>query len=145
MMKAISLWQPWATLIAIGAKRFETRSWATSYIGPLAIHAAKRKVDISELNPAIVRALLNAGFTGTGQLPLGCVVCTARLAACWEVDVAKSTLFFDKIKDTEVYFGDFSPGRYAWRLDSVRLVDNIPAKGSQGFWEWNAEQTAVQL
>jgi hypothetical protein len=39
-MKALTLTQPWATLIAIGAKRFETRSWATAYRGPLAIHAA---------------------------------------------------------------------------------------------------------
>lgn len=40
-MKAITLTQPWATLVAIGAKRIETRSWATRYRGPLAIHAAK--------------------------------------------------------------------------------------------------------
>ena len=41
-MKAISLWQPWATLIAVGAKRLETRSWESRYQGELAIHAAKR-------------------------------------------------------------------------------------------------------
>lgn len=41
-MKALSLTQPWATLVAIGAKRLETRSWSTTYRGPLAIHAAKR-------------------------------------------------------------------------------------------------------
>jgi activating signal cointegrator 1 len=40
-MKAITLTQPWATLVAIGAKRIETRSWPTNYRGPLAIHAAK--------------------------------------------------------------------------------------------------------
>lgn len=40
-MKTISLWQPWASLVAIKAKRIETRSWYTSYRGPLAIHAAK--------------------------------------------------------------------------------------------------------
>ena len=39
-MKAITLTQPWATLVAIGAKRIETRSWATKYRGPLLIHAA---------------------------------------------------------------------------------------------------------
>lgn len=42
-MKAVTLWQPWASLVAIGAKTIETRSWATSYRGPLAIHAAARK------------------------------------------------------------------------------------------------------
>lgn len=41
-MKAITLWQPWASLVAIGAKTIETRSWATKYRGPLAIHAAAR-------------------------------------------------------------------------------------------------------
>lgn len=41
-MKAITLWQPWASFIAIGAKRIETRSWSTSYRGPLAIHASAR-------------------------------------------------------------------------------------------------------
>lgn len=40
-MKALSLTQPWASLVAVGAKRIETRSWRTSYRGPLAIHAAK--------------------------------------------------------------------------------------------------------
>jgi hypothetical protein len=39
-MKALTLWQPWATLIANGTKTIETRSWSTSYRGPLAIHAA---------------------------------------------------------------------------------------------------------
>jgi activating signal cointegrator 1 len=43
-MKAISICQPWATLIVIGAKRFETRSWKTDYRGILAIHASKTKV-----------------------------------------------------------------------------------------------------
>lgn len=41
-MKALSLWQPWASLIAVGHKTIETRSWTTSYRGPLAITATKR-------------------------------------------------------------------------------------------------------
>ncbi len=40
-MKAITIWQPWASLIACGAKKYETRSWATNYRGPIAIHAAR--------------------------------------------------------------------------------------------------------
>ncbi len=43
-MKAITIWQPWASLLACGAKQYETRSWATSYRGPIAIHAAKKNV-----------------------------------------------------------------------------------------------------
>ncbi len=41
-MKALSLWQPWASAIACGSKTVETRHWQTKYRGPLAIHAAKR-------------------------------------------------------------------------------------------------------
>lgn len=45
-MKALTLWQPWASLVALGIKTIETRSWSTQYRGPLAIHAAKRKPDV---------------------------------------------------------------------------------------------------
>jgi hypothetical protein len=41
-MRAISLWQPWASAIALRLKSNETRGWATTYRGPLAIHAALR-------------------------------------------------------------------------------------------------------
>lgn len=37
IIKVITVWQPWATLIALRVKRLETRSWATKYRGPLAI------------------------------------------------------------------------------------------------------------
>lgn len=40
-MKAITIRQPWASLIAAGVKTIETRSWSTKYRGPLAIHAGK--------------------------------------------------------------------------------------------------------
>ena len=42
-MKALTLHQPWATLVAVGEKRIETRSWSTDYRGPLAIHAGKAR------------------------------------------------------------------------------------------------------
>jgi hypothetical protein len=41
-MKAITILQPWASLIACGAKQIETRRWATSYRGPIAIHTGKQ-------------------------------------------------------------------------------------------------------
>ncbi len=41
-MKALSLRQPWASLIADGRKTIETRTWRTRYRGPLAIHASAR-------------------------------------------------------------------------------------------------------
>lgn len=132
-MKAITLWQPWATLIAIGAKRFETRSWGTRYRGPLAIHAAKRPAVLGECNLDIRGALVRGGYGGLSSLPYGCIVCTVDLIACYNVGEVR---FLGLLTDIEEQFGDYSPGRFAWRLDNVRQVDNIPARGSQGFWNW---------
>jgi hypothetical protein len=41
-MKSITIIQPWATLIALGEKKYETRGWPTKHRGPLAIHAGKK-------------------------------------------------------------------------------------------------------
>lgn len=46
-LKALTLWQPWATLIAIGAKRIETRGWATSYRGPLVISCRQKQARLA--------------------------------------------------------------------------------------------------
>lgn len=32
-------------------------------------------------------------------------------------------------------FGDFSPGRYAWKLENVRTIEPFPVKGCQGLFE----------
>lgn len=54
-MRCISLHQPWASLIALGAKRIETRSWDTSYRGPLAIHAAKKRFGLDSPTADFIR------------------------------------------------------------------------------------------
>jgi hypothetical protein len=131
-MKTISLWQPWATLVALNLKRYETRSWATNYRGPLAIHAAKRPVDIDEWRGRIHSALKESGYGWYGEkLPYGCIVCTVELTNVYRTETMLMTRDMD-----DYWFGDYSPGRFAWRLENVQLVDNIPARGSQGFWEW---------
>lgn len=133
-MKAISLWQPWATLIAIGAKQFETRSWDTNYRGPLAIHATKRTANPDEWATAINKALSDAGLGWYGQeLPYGCVVCTVELVDCLPTSEAVK---LPRLEGDEWLFGDYTPGRFAWRLANVQPVANVPAVGRQGLWEW---------
>lgn len=145
-MKAISLWQPWATLIAIGAKHFETRSWATNYRGQLAIHAAKRSADPDEWHEAINMALSEAGYGWYGQrLPYGCIVCTVTMVGCLPTEQVIHRPYFKSIAAIERHFGDYSPGRFAWHLDAQVPEDNIPARGSQGFWEWTPPGQSVAL
>lgn len=128
-MKAISLWQPWATLIAIGAKQYETRSWPANYTGELAIHAAKRKPRLYELNMDILAALKQAGFIRIDQLPLGGVVAVCNVAE------VKTTAIFQPPRP-ERSFGDYGEGRYAWRLERVRPLKQIlPFLGSQGWFD----------
>lgn len=130
-IKALTLWQPWASLIAHHAKQYETRSWSTRYRGWLAIHAAKRK---PEGFAAAANVLAEVGYTQWSQLPTGCVVAIARLV---DVIPTEDRAFVEGLSDAERAFGDFSPGRYAWQFADVRrLEEPIAATGRQGLWDW---------
>jgi activating signal cointegrator 1 len=139
-MKALTLTQPWATLVAIGAKRIETRSWRTSYTGPLAIHAAKgypkwaKDISYSRL---FVDVFLSCGlsYRDITRLPTGVVVATCELANC--ASITNRFVFRAEDGAHERDFGDYTPGRYAWILGNVKaLPEPIPATGAQGLWEW---------
>ncbi|WP_410768088.1 ASCH domain-containing protein [Fontibacillus sp. BL9] len=146
-MKAITIHQPWATLIALGEKRFETRSWATNYRGELAIHAGK-KIDKKICQAEPFRTILaKHGYHGD-NLPTGAVVAVCRLKACCSVSRtpndeasiecgSQNSLNRYPIEKQEMAFGDFTDGRFAWELRDVRQLPNpVPAKGRQGFWNW---------
>lgn len=135
-MKAISLTQPWATLIAIGAKKIETRSWNTTYRGPLAIHAAKGGYNddllLMKIEPFFTE-LTKAGIVSRLQIPLGCVVAICELV---QVDHIKDG-YSKYITYEERSFGDYTPGRFAWILKNAnQLSEPISAKGALGLWDW---------
>jgi len=131
-MKAISLWQPYASAIALGLKTYETRSWPTSYRGPLAIHAAKHKPVTSLM---LAGFLADAGVKCDRDLPLGGIVAIAELVACVPTDGMNGYL-----SGRELAFGDYSPGRFAWRLEGIRPVGFAPCRGYQGFWNWEGPE-----
>jgi len=140
-VKALTLTQPWATLVAIGAKRYETRSWGTDYRGPLAIHAAKgfpmwARALCDELPFQVV--LSGAGYYWH-TLPVGKVLACCQLVACSKIAFGNDPLWPSgrSLSENERAFGDWTPGRYAWELaDVVLLLEPIPAKGALGLWEW---------
>jgi len=125
-VKAISLWQPWASAIALGIKSVETRHWATRYTGPIAIHAAKRWTTAEREFAAVERALGRL----PARLPLGAIVATARLMGCrFTHDVRH------QLGTIERLYGDYSDGRYAWFLtDVVALDEPIGYRGAQGLF-----------
>lgn len=150
LMKAISLWQPWASAIARGAKYIETRRWATNYRGPLAIHAAKHE-NHSELI-AIASDWSWCAALGWKKsdpthpwerIPFGAIVATCTLAACLCVeDIPIKELDALRFRGghgfdswTERMMGDFSPGRFGWVLTNVKPLENpIPYRGAQGLF-----------
>lgn len=125
-MKALSLWQPWASAIALGMKMVETRHWSTRYRGPLAIHAAKRwTADEREMH-----ALEVAVGAMPPTLPLGAFVATAQL-----VDIRRTEDLTDLLT-AEYYWGNYGPGRFGWVLVDIRpLPAPVPFKGHQGLFE----------
>ncbi len=150
-MIALTLTQPWATLVAIGAKKIETRSWQTCYRGPLAIHAAKglgpvggtkglRDLCGREPFCTVLTAWANEYSKGYSSLadmvkrplfPLGAIIATCRLTVVAPTQNVK-------VSDQERAFGDYTSGRFAWVLEDVQMLPTpIPARGALGLWEWN--------
>lgn len=155
-MKALTLTQPWATLVAIGAKRIETRSWSTTYRGPLAIHAGKGPSTIGwpqlqhmcrreEPFKSTLGPVLN-GRHPAEVLPLGAIIAIAELVSVTPSTQARIGVWWDSPRGrrydyhatgNELAFGDYSAGRYAWLLADVRVLpEPIPARGALGLWEW---------
>lgn len=152
-MRCITVIQPWAQLIALGEKRFETRSWSIAHRGQLAIHAGK-KIDIEACNREPIKSVLaEHGYT-VDNLPTGAVVAIAELSECWAVKRLESELPDPPVElsippgrckvwagylgnNREYLFGDYSHGRYAWEMSNVsQLPQPIPAKGQQRLWNW---------
>lgn len=145
-MKAITICQPWATAIAIGAKTVETRSWATDYRGPIAIHAAK-SCDFLDfiIDDETWAGVLHQhmGQTLGSIFPLGSFVATAELVSCRRVEDIDPDFLDEKRQHegsrfswTERELGNYARRRYGWILDNVRpLPEPVPYRGRQGLFE----------
>ena len=136
-MKAITIRQPWATLIAVGAKQYETRSWRTTYLGPLAIHSSKTfNIHDRKWASFLSRPLAREGIGHISELPLGAIVAVCTLAVC----IRTSETLRKKLDNSEKLYGNFADGRYAWRLTNVRLLAKpIATRGYQSLWTPNPD------
>lgn len=136
-MRAISLWQPWASLWCSPRKIHETRHWSTDYRGWLAVHAAKR---FEKNHPPELASVLRAQFGEKWfkTLPTGAVIGVVRLTGCMPTDQVPER--YDGAKGTRTYrenllCGDFSPGRFAWERGGFHLFEKpVPFRGLQGFF-----------
>lgn len=147
MMKAITMTQPWASLLAAGANRIETRSWATNYRGPLAIHAAlgfpKYAAALCSQSP-YAEALAAAGYQAA-DLPRGQIIGVGTLVDVLRCDASTERTVSLQSKagvfpPDEVAFGDFSEGRCGFVMAGMqRLATPIPVRGMLGIWNLPSE------
>ena len=136
---ALTLTQPWATLVALGAKRYETRSWRTRYQGTLTIHAAKGFPAWARAECAEEPFATALGGLNSRDLPIGAIVAVAELVRCVPTDPPPPM-----IGKQEISFGDWSPGRWAWELKDVRaLATPIPCRGALSLWPVRKEELAM--
>jgi hypothetical protein len=138
-IKALSLWQPWASLMAAGVKLHETRHWSTRYRGPLAIHAAKT-LDVAGAPEELCLSVW--GVNWCEACPLGAVLAIGRLTRCEPT----GWLANDRLTAADEAAGNFAPGRFAWRVEGLSpLIEPIPLIGHQGLFNWSPPADLGQL
>lgn len=148
---AITLTQPWASLMALGAKQIETRGRRTNFRGWIAIHAAKGYPNecraLCRTNP-FHEALLD-NLVDPDSLPTGVVVAVTRVVHCLttaellvlsklperaQVDAlhAFGVHTLRGVTERERAFGNYDWGRFGYLTTDVRrLRDPMPMRGSQ--------------
>jgi hypothetical protein len=146
-LPVVTLHQPWASLVLVGAKPFETRSWAppARLIGkPLGIHAGLAVA--RRLPPEIAEAVADIlGRDWADTVPTGRLLCTVTVRGAWKTGERSTdgTVATAGCRDgspilthfREDRFGDYTTGRWIWGLDRVAaLTPPLPARGRQGLW-----------
>lgn len=151
-VKAISLKEPWATVMAAGLKTIETRSWSTKYRGPLLICAAKRQVKANVVT--FFESLLmgdEVGEGGTARQVLDHLV-GADVPTGWidwamvaeSLNHGHAVALVDLVDclatgpndwpPEEAPYGDYSPGRFGWITTGLRRLKPFPVTGRLGLF-----------
>lgn len=134
-VKILTLWDPWASFMARGFKRWETRPWRTPYRGLIAIHAAKTTEHVWEAKTLLAGAgVLESMFDpdpfpmGDDDWPFGKIVAVGRLADCVPTTAAAP----DR---RERALGNYSEGRWAWIFSEIRRTRPFSYPGARGLLE----------
>lgn len=143
MLKAVTLYEPWASLMFLGAKRNETRGQRTHHRGEIAIHSAKTDHGVSEQTGKMAIAAFKARGYEVPFAHYGKIVALVDI-----VDCLPSELFSkngDKLgslnfvghrkyilSEEEWAFGDYSPGRFIYVTRNLRRLHHpVACKGAQ--------------
>jgi hypothetical protein len=131
MMRAITLWQPWAWAICHAGKRVENRTWRPprDVIGTrIAIHAGKQH------DAAAVQWMRDElDIEPPAAPPRGAIVATVCVRG-WAT-IQGCTVRYDGDVDPAIVDSPWFTGPIGWVLGSVRVLEHpIPCPGAQGLW-----------
>lgn len=142
-MRALTIHQPWATLIAQGRKTLECRGHRTAYRGPLAIHAG---LTVRTEAAEAVALCEQQGELPRWQYPRGALIAVAQLVDCrpWrtgslaelcaDLDAQEGRLFDLPGTLAEGLALLARKGAWLWVLADVRPIAPIACRGQQGLW-----------
>ena len=164
-INAITIWQPYASLLADQLKTTETRSWGPPLhaLGqPLAIHSGSRKVAQSTI-PFHVNRKMQVKYSDSwrSEIPYGCILAVGTLDSYYWVtggtrtdDTGQEVVIAQHVKPIEQSsmtdplhvevptdpWGDYSTGRYIWKITDLETLE-VPIKvsGSRNLWKWSRE------
>ena len=131
-MQALTIHEPWASLLVAGKKRYETRDWQRNYRGLLAIHSGKQSVDPFDYPLGLDEILDELEITQTNlNNNKGKIIAIAKLKAI----IPMTNQFIKQQSDLERLTGFWQPGRYAWEITDIKsLSEPIAARGLPGLW-----------
>lgn len=136
-MKALTIIEPWATLLMMGKKRYETRDWQIGYRGLLAIHSGKKVLTERDYNLGVVDCMENSEITPEIlEKNRGKIIAVGFL----QVIYLMTEDFINAQSETEKDLGYWQVGKYAWYINDIKLLHQpIPARGMPGLWNVSDE------
>lgn len=130
-MKTITVKQPFASLIAAGIKKYEFRTWKSNYRGKLLIHAGKG------IDKKAMEKFKNYNL----EYPSGCIIAICDMVDCVKIDEETRKML---LKENELVYGKVARDKcfdgYGFRLENVKMIEEIPAKGALSFWEYDYKE-----
>ncbi|MEQ9887649.1 ASCH domain-containing protein [Pectobacterium zantedeschiae] len=119
-MKALSIRQPWAWLIANGYKDIENRSWNTKYRGTVLIHASNglTRREYEEVCRTVIDVIIPVDIPDFEEVARGGIVGIVTITGC--VESSSSPWFF---------------GPKGFTLSDARPLPFMPMKGKLSFFE----------
>lgn len=145
-MKALSIKQPWASLIAHGIKDIENRTWKTNFRGRIYIHASAKRAGrtITLLTTEQCNCIKDNSWSDSKEEVTSAIIGEVDIIDCVinHPSIWAENSEYEQVGPYLTYKND--KPIYKWVLANPVLYEKpiLNVKGKLSFWEWHGcEQT----